>query len=320
MADAELEGFKTDIDLREFAASVGFELSVRDSWRGSAVMTRCEADKIIITRSSDGHYVYFSVKESHSGSVIDLAQRYVNRNFGEVRKALRRWKGGSEVPAPPIRWPVLEKTNRDFERVEREWHAADAYVSHGWLEHTRGIPATLLHAPRFESCLKIDARGNVLFAHMNVGQRLCGYERKNDGFTGFAAGGEKGLACSRDFAGDARLVLAESFIDMLSYAALFPEPLARYRSFAGGLNGKQPELIRAHILDLPRGSEIVAATDGDDAGIRFAETIQALSDGYSVRAERVRVPLRWPRVRARNGAASRRAHHSRFRTASYFMG
>ncbi len=286
MADAELEGFKTDIDLREFAASVGFELSVRDSWRGSAVMTRGEADKIIITRGADGHYVYFSVKESHSGSVIDLAQRYVNRNFGEVRKALRRWTGGSEAPARSLPWPALEKTNRDFERVEREWYAAENYGSHGWLEHTRGIPAPLLHTPRFENCLKVDARGNVLFGHVNADQRLCGFERKNDGFTGFAAGGEKGLACSRDFAGDMRLVLAESFIDMLSYAALFPDTLARYRSFAGGLNGKQPELIRSHILALPRGAEIVAATDGDDGGTRFAEMIQALSDGYAFRADR----------------------------------
>ena len=34
----------------------------------------------------------------------------------------------------------------------------------------------------------------------------------------------------------------------------------------------------------------------------------------------VRVPLRWPRRLARNRPVSTRAHHSRFRTASYFMG
>ena len=83
-----------------------------------------------------------------------------------------------------------------------------------------------------------------------------------------------------------RIVLAESFIDMLSYAALFPDDLARYRSFGGGLNLKQPELIRTHILALPRGSEVVAATDGDEAGRAFRGDDLELSDGYAFKAHR----------------------------------
>lgn len=94
MADAELEGFKTDIDLRLYAQSLGFELNARESWRGSADMERGAADKIIISRARDGHYIYWSVKADHSGTVIDLAKRYVSENFVEVRKALRRWCGG----------------------------------------------------------------------------------------------------------------------------------------------------------------------------------------------------------------------------------
>jgi hypothetical protein len=67
-----------------FAASLGFEVNRWDSWRGSAVMELGPQDKIIITRGTDGHYVYFSVKENHSGTVIDLAKRYVSQNFGET--------------------------------------------------------------------------------------------------------------------------------------------------------------------------------------------------------------------------------------------
>jgi hypothetical protein len=226
------------------------------------------------------------VKEDHSGTVIDLARRYVVENFGEVRKALRRWGDGPVTPTRPSTWTALEKTNKDFDGVAREWHAAADYTEHAWLEGERAIPPALLRSPRFEGRLKIDARGNVLFAHVNIEDRLCGFEKKNSGFTGFAAGGEKGLGGSNDFAGDVRIVLAESFIDMLSHAALFPDDQARYRSFGGGLNLKQPELIRAHILALPRGSEVVAATDGDEAGERFAETIRELSDGYAFKAHR----------------------------------
>lgn len=283
--DKELERFKTEIDLREFAASLGFVLNRRDSWRGSAVMERGAADKIIITRDTDGHYVYFSVKEGHSGTVIDLAKRYVTENFGEIRKSLRRWSDGPKTPAP-ISFTPLEKTSRDLEGASREWHGASEYSSHAWLEGERAIPPALLGGARFEGRLKIDSRGNVLFAHLNAEGCLCGFEKKNQGFTGFAAGGEKGLGVSNDFDGDTVIVFAESFIDTLSYAALFPHETTRYRSFGGGLSPKQPEIIRAHILALPRGSEVVAATDGDDAGKQFAERIAALSDGYAFREHR----------------------------------
>jgi hypothetical protein len=283
--DQELERFKTEIDLRDYAASLGFALNARESWRGSAVMELGQQDKIIITRGSDGHYVYFSVKADHAGTAIDLAKRYVSRNFGEVRKALRRWSDAPQAPAPASR-PPLAKTDRDLQAVAREWHGANDYASHAWLEGERGIPAALLASSRFGGRFKVDGRGNVLFAHINAAGQLCGFEKKNKGFTGFATGGEKGLGGSNDFEGDAVLVLAESFIDMLSYAALFPHELTRYRSFGGGLSPKQPEVIREHILALPRGAEIVAATDGDEAGRRFAETIRSLADGYAFREHR----------------------------------
>ena len=40
--------------------------------------------------------------------------------------------------------------------------------------------------------MRIDSRGNTVFPHFDAAG-LCGYEIKNRGFTGFAAGGKKGL-------------------------------------------------------------------------------------------------------------------------------
>jgi hypothetical protein len=164
--------------------------------------------------------------------VIDLARVYVSKNFGEIRKALRR-VAGAEIPAT---LPALQKSPRDFDQVAKEWHAADDYAAHAWLEGERSIPPALASSPRFEGCLKIDSRSNVLFAQKNIEDRLCGFERKNRGFTGFSGGWENGLGCSNDFPGDVRIVLAEAFINMLSYAALFPDERTRYRSFGGRLN------------------------------------------------------------------------------------
>lgn len=284
--DKELERFKTEIDLREFAASLGFEFNRRDSWRGSAVMERGEQDKIIISRGPDGHFVYFSVKEQHGGTVIDLAKRYVNRNLGHIRKTLREWSGGRTEPAHAFTALPLETTSKDLQAVARTWHEAEVCFNHAWLETERCVPSSVLGSFRFGGRIKIDARGNALFAHANAEGVLCGFEKKNKGFTGFAAGGEKGLGCSNILGGDTRLVLAESFIDMLSYAVLFPDERTRYSSFGGGLSPQQPEIIRSAITSLPLGSEIVAATDGDEAGAKFAAIIRDLCEGYTFKEHR----------------------------------
>src|ERR1700739_4248066 len=99
--DAELESFKTRIDLRAYAAAHGYQVDKRESWRGSVVMRNGRGDKIIIKRDSDEHYVYFSVRDDRDhGSVIDFVQFRQNLSLGAVRKELRPWIG-----QPPERVP-----------------------------------------------------------------------------------------------------------------------------------------------------------------------------------------------------------------------
>jgi hypothetical protein len=105
---------------------------------------------------------------------------------------------------------------------------------------------------------------------------LCGYEIKNCGFTGFAAGGRKGLWFSHTQPADRRLVLTESALDALSYAALFPdaEDQTHYASLGGKPSSHQRELVQATIAKLLAGAEIVAAFDTDDAGRQLVEVIR----------------------------------------------
>ena len=76
---------------------------------------------------------------------------------------------------------------------------------------------------------------------------------------------------------DTALVLAESGIDALSYAALHPEDNTRYASFGGAMNPFQPDLIRAAIDRLVPGAAVRIATDADDEGAVFAATIEGLA-------------------------------------------
>ena len=58
--DTELDAFKREIDMRQFAVSLGYEMDRRESWRGSTVL-RSGDDKIVVKRNGNGHHVFFSV-------------------------------------------------------------------------------------------------------------------------------------------------------------------------------------------------------------------------------------------------------------------
>jgi hypothetical protein len=271
MFDDELESFKR-IDLRAYAASQGYQLDKRESWRGSAVMRHPKGDKIVIKRGADGHYVYFSVRSDiDNGSIIDFVQHRDRVSLGVVRKILRPWIGLPPVPVPAF--PALHKTSKDRMRVESEFAKMNDATRHPYLENERALPYSLLGSERFAGRIRIDARGNAIFPHFD-GDGLCGYEIKNRGFTGFAAGGSKGLWLSHELPDDKRLVLCESAIDALSHTVLFPDAHTRYALIGGKPNPTQPELIRAAIARMPAGAEIVSAMDADADGAKLAEIVR----------------------------------------------
>lgn len=262
--DCELDAFKRDIDLRQFAESLGYQIDRRESWRGSAVL-RCAADKIVVKRNGNGHYVFFSLRDDDdNGTVIDFVQRRQHLSLGAVRQVLRPWIGR---PASAPQFPQLPPASPDRMRIEREYRRMAEAPRYPYLERDRCLPAAVLSSPRFAGRMRIDARGNIVFPHFDaVG--LCGYEIKNRGFTGFAAGGQKGLWFSHSRPDDRRLVLTESAIDAFSYAALFPDSgdRTRYASLGGRPSSRQMGLIQAAVIKLEAGAEIVAAFDADEAG------------------------------------------------------
>ena len=68
-------------------------------------------DKVIIARNTNGHWVYFSVRDDgDNGSIIDFHQRRAHDNLGDTRKALRDFMGleSSYRPGTPTYAPILE--------------------------------------------------------------------------------------------------------------------------------------------------------------------------------------------------------------------
>ena len=271
--DPELERFKVEIDLRAYATDHGYVLDRKESWRGSAVM-RLEAtdDKIIISRDIDGHYVYFSVRDdADNGSIIDFVLKRHRCSLGHVRMALRPWIGRM---AEALRnFKPLERRTQDRLTVDRAFWRMPASADHPYLVRERCIPPTLLASERFTGRVRIDDHGNAILPHFDQ-EGLCGYEIKNCGFTGFSAGGTKGLWFSHTEALDTHLVIAEGAIDALSYAAVFPSSVTRYASTGGKMSPQQSDLVTATVKRLGFRATVVAATDNDNGGYEMAEAIR----------------------------------------------
>ncbi len=269
--DLELEAFKTQIDLRQYAAALGFRLDREKSSRSSAVMRR-DADKIIIRcNASDGHFVYFTVHDdADNGSIIDFVMNRLHKNIGGVRKELRPWIGRPTSSLPYL--PPLEKSSKDRGLVEAQFERTTEALRLPYLENERGLSPALLASSRFAGRIRLDERGNTVFPHFDK-EGLAGFEKKNLGYTGFARGGEKALWFSHCKKGDTRLVLCESGIEALSHAQLFPAPATRYASIGGEMNSKQPQLIGSAIQKMEAGSEIVAAFNGDQNGRSYAQIV-----------------------------------------------
>src|SRR5947209_10040751 len=256
----------------------------RESWQGSTVLRR-GADKIVVKRNGNGHYVFFSVRDDDDhGTLIDFLQRRQNLSLGAVRQILRPW---IDRPAASPQFPGLESTSPNRMHVECAYRRMANAQRFPYLEHERGVPADVLLAPRFAGRMRIDSRGNTVFPHFDAAG-LCGYEIKNCGYSGFAAGGQKGLWFSHAQPADRRLILTESAVDALSYAALFPdaEDQTRYASLGGKPSSRQRALVQATIAKLPAGAEIVAAFDADDAGRQMVEVIREAAASVARRTGR----------------------------------
>ena len=272
-----LDAFKTNIDLRIYAAAKGYELDPKESWRGSAVMRHSDGDKIIISRQEDGHFVYWSVRnESDHGTIIDFVKhRQSNSRIGQVCQELRNWADSPAKPPQPI-LPALKKVPKDRQRIQQQFNSMRIAHSHPYLQLERAIPEIALRYWRFNGMIRSDRRGNAIFPHHDT-EGLCGYEIKNRDFTSFAPGGTKGLWLSRTIAEDNCLVTCESAIDALSRAVLFPDGRARYASISGKPTLVQFNLLRLQLERMPAGSAAVAAMDADEPGRALAAFVhQAL--------------------------------------------
>ncbi|WP_287137887.1 DUF3991 and toprim domain-containing protein [Crocosphaera sp.] len=276
----ELDKFKTDINLADYAQANGYSIDKKKSSVNYLVLKNTESDKILVgLNQSDGHYFYSSVNDNKdSGSIIDFIQNRRNLNLGEVRKELRPWINAPSNPpySPKQATPKLTPSSPDRHKIITQFEAFKAIVTHPYLTQ-RGISQQTTNDPRFQGRIYTDSRNNVIFPHADR-EGVCGYELRNQEFKSFSKGGIKGLWASNGSKDDTTLVICESPLDCLSYHQLFPDETTRYFATGGTLSEKQKTLLKGVFEKFHnKGGQIMITTDNDEAGKQIEQELRNLA-------------------------------------------
>lgn len=271
----EIERFKRDINLSEYAAYRGYHYDRKQSYQNVIVM-RNDREKINVSKDAGGHWIFYSRETEKGGSIIDFVQKIDSKSLGDVRKELRPWISG-DLFKPIVHEKDFQQTvqpvKKDRESVLKEFNGIVAVENHRYLK-SRGIDSIDL---RFKGKVFSDLHNNVVFPHIDR-EGVCCMEKCNFDFKGNSKGGDKGLWCSNSYKSDTVLVITEAPIDALSYHVLKPNIQARYISFSGQMQDKQIEILKSAINKMPDHSTIILATDNDIAGHAHAKKISALSE------------------------------------------
>jgi len=264
--------FKTDINLTQYAAHLGYEIDRKKTTRSSIAM-RKDADKIIISKRGS-LWVYFSVvDDSDNGTIINFLENRTRKTIAEIGKELQGWMGESvSLPDPQNYVEDVEEQIFDPARVLRIFKRCQPARRHTYLER-RGIGGQVLGSPRFAGRIHKDSYGNAVFPHYND-KGICGLELKNADKALFVRGSEKTFWRSNIRAGDNSLVLGEAVIDALSYSILFPSERAIYGATGGGVSPDQSGLVGKFLEGRAGIKKVILITDNDEGGDDLASKIR----------------------------------------------
>lgn len=265
--------FKSEINLTQYAAHLGYEIDRRKSTRSSVAMNG-GADKIIISKRG-GIWVYFSVTDDRdNGTIINFAQNRTGKSIREIGQELQDWIDGAVSPLEPKTYAheIIEQ-EYDPARVAKVFKGCRAVKYHAYLE-SRGLTSNVLSSARFAGRIYKDCYQNAAFPHYG-GNGICGLELKNEKKAVFVRGSEKTLWRSNIREGDRCLILAEAVIDALSYFSLFPDEHNVYGATGGGLSLEQTRLIGAFLDQRPEIQSVRIIADNDKGGDRLSDKIQS---------------------------------------------
>ena len=191
----ELERFKKEIDLVEYALTHNYTEFDRNQSSRTCVVLRRQADdgKIAVSRSHDGHWVYYDFRCNKGGSILDFVMQQSCFNLGRARQELRKGLPHNIKSFPHTARFFKPRTSAK-DRRRAAWEYADTSPvgkHHNYLER-RGIFLESVLTDRFTGVVRGDRYGNACFPYFDFGG-VAGVEKRNNNFKCYTKGGRKGL-------------------------------------------------------------------------------------------------------------------------------
>ncbi|GAA4493053.1 hypothetical protein GCM10023172_01090 [Hymenobacter ginsengisoli] len=296
----ELDRFKRDIDLVDYAQRQGYEIR-KESRRGDWHHLVRDDEHVIITRKGD-HQVYLNTGDDRdAGSIIDFAKTRggdgQGLSLGQVRQQLREYLDGAPAPArlyatqyasPPDPVRLSSLPAGDPEQVKQAEEARKTRLISEVLGvkkeltdrsylHGRGITDATLDSPAFQGRIftaQQNDHKNTAFPLYNE-QGLASVEQKNAHYKSLLPLPKNGIWVSHPTDGRdtpvERVVVSESAIDSLSHFQLRHGQDAKntlYIATSGTPTEAQVALIQ-RVIDKQAPQEVVLANDLDAGGRQF---------------------------------------------------
>lgn len=285
MEQSELEELKEKVFCPAVLETAGFAIDKRESTR-LAVKYRRDNEIIIVIHGGKG---WFDPLSDAKGDVLSLVENLERVPFAAALSIVADLVGF--IPSTPVcNRPVQ---NRAAEQtVEERWTARrkprPGSATWRYLTETRGIPEAVLRQAIAADALREGPQGSMWACHRNEDGQITGWEERGLEWRGFASGGAKVLF--RLGPADAtRLCITEAAIDAMSLASIERlRPGTAYLSTGGGWSPATEAALRS--LAARPDVLLVAATDANDQGERYAERLRALAEQVGCNWQRHRPP------------------------------
>jgi len=291
--DAELELFRREVSCATLLERwpAGWRLDCRGSTRRALKYRRGEGEILIINH--DGHG-WWDPQSAAKGDVFDLVQHLdPSLNFGQVRKELRRLVGVAPAFPETLRASRSDAPDRPVaDRWKRRPRLRPGSPAWSYLSGQRRIPTSILTAAAAADIVRDGSFRTAWFAHRGADGAVSHVEIRGPDYKGSLRGGTKSLF-GFDRAGDGvcRLAVTEAPIDALSLAAIDGRRAdTLYLATGGGIGPGTVSALQAAmrvIAGVP-GACLVAATDANRAGDRYAERLGEIAVEAGVAVERLR--------------------------------
>jgi len=269
-----------------------WRLDRRESTRRALKYRRDRGEILIVNH--DGHGWWDPCDPDAKGDVLHLVRRLTpSASFKEALQHLRELAGI---------FPAFPEHHLDPGQprpaVTERWLARPALTigSATWryLVGARGLPERILRYAAEQGLVREGPDGSAWFAHRADDGSLTGIEMRGPKWRGFSAASEKSLfRLPGSTARLGRVAVAEAPIDALSLAALEgPRADTLYLATAGGMGPGTVTALQALLARLPTepAAQLVAATDADPAGDRYALFLVELAAAAGVDGQRLRPP------------------------------